>query len=79
MNVPRRRVEQRDVGDEDGVGVHELDEVPARVLELVLVKFRPPYRTLPIYCPVVAWMRVKCWFARSEEAIHSMYSTGWLD
>ena len=53
MDVPRRRVEQRQVGDVDGLRVHQLDQVPARVLELVLVEFRPPHRTLSIDCAVV--------------------------
>jgi len=55
MDVPRRRVEQRQVGDVDGVRVHQLDQVPARVLELVLVEFRPPHRALSINCAVVTW------------------------
>ena len=48
MDVPCRGIEQGEVGDEDLVGVHQLDEVASRVLELVAMELGPPEGALPI-------------------------------
>ena len=73
VDVPRRRVEKRQVGDEDPVAVHQLHKVPARVLELVLVELGPPHRALTVDRPVVSCsgqsVSVCYYFLQSSETL----------
>lgn len=55
MDIPRRGINQRKIGDLDVFGVHKFYKVRPSVLKLSLVKFIPPNLALAINGSVVAW------------------------
>lgn len=53
MNIPRRRVDKNDIGDDDVAAGHELDQVTSRVTELFPVELIPPDLALSIDASIV--------------------------
>uniref|UniRef100_A0A0A9EWF8 Uncharacterized protein n=1 Tax=Arundo donax TaxID=35708 RepID=A0A0A9EWF8_ARUDO len=48
VEIPRRRVDESDIGDDDAVRVEELEQVAAGVLELLGMVFVPPDLSLAV-------------------------------
>lgn len=55
MEIPWRRVDQCDIGNQDLIGVHDLDEVSASEIQFFAVELIPPSLPLSIDGPIVPW------------------------
>lgn len=52
VEIPRWRVDEGDIGDNDVVRVEDLEEVAAGELELLGVELVPPDLPLPVDCSI---------------------------
>lgn len=55
MDVPRRRVDERNVGNDDVIRVNDLNKVPSCVIQFIIVELIPPNFTLSINGSIIPW------------------------
>lgn len=58
MDIPRRGIEECEVGDLDFIRVHDLDEVRSGVVQLPIVELVPPHSTLTIDRAIVTCKKI---------------------